>query len=404
MGLCNGVLLASVVIRLSIPVTFGKLPRRDKHLRLACLLMIGAIGLYAAYAAFVEPSRLQNSPQWARQWWTGYLTFVAAYLVATRSEFAGHRRALVLSLAIESASALFLVWIYPSFIVTCLLVVVAWQIAWTETLRTAVVAAALQATALAVMKCSIHTSSSFPLLILVVATGFQAFAISAARLARSEARAHDELARVNKELRAAQALMTESARMSERLRISRDLHDVLGHSLTSLTIHLDVACCLAEGQTAEHVRCAREVAGALLTEVRRIVNRVRVDPVDLRTTLLALAEGAVGLEVELSLPEDLGALDPARADAIVRCVQEAITNTLRHAKATRLDIEVDQAMDGAVRIAVRDDGRGGRFVEGGGLAGMRERFTMLDGELSIGSREDGGFIIRGSLPTMSAYS
>jgi signal transduction histidine kinase len=146
------------------------------------------------------------------------------------------------------------------------------------------------------------------------------------------------------------------------------------------------------------------VAGALLAEVRSIVNRVRVDPVDFRATLLAIAEGAVGLKVKLNLPEDLGALDPARADAIVRCAQEAITNTLRHAKATQIDIQVEQAVDGAVRIAVRDDGLGGRFVEGGGLAGMRERFTMLGGELSIGSPEGGGFIIRGAIPTMSVYS
>jgi signal transduction histidine kinase len=254
------------------------------------------------------------------------------------------------------------------------------------------------------MKCTVHTSSSFPFLILVVATGFQVFAISAARLARSEARARDELARVNVELRAAQALMTESARMSERLRISRDLHDVLGHSLTCLTIHLDVACRLASGPTAEHVRSAREVAGALLAEVRSIVNQVRVDPLDLRETLLALAQGAVGLNVKLNLPEDLAALDPARADAIIRCAQEAITNTLRHAKATQIDIQVEQAVDGEVRIAVRDDGRGGRFVEGGGLAGMRERFTLLGGKLSIGSPEGGGFTIRGAIPMMSAYS
>jgi signal transduction histidine kinase len=383
---------------------FSELPRRDKHLRLACLVLIGAIGLYAAYAAVVEPPQLQNSPHWVMQWWTGYLIFVASYLVGTQSELTHQRRVLLISLATESAAALFLVWVYPSFIVTCLLVIVAWQIAWTETLRTAVLAAAFQAVALAVMKCTVHTSSSFPFLILVVATGFQVFAISAARLARSEARARDELARVNVELRAAQALMTESARMSERLRISRDLHDVLGHSLTSLTIHLDVACRLSSGPTAEHVRCAREVAGALLAEVRSIVNQVRVDPLDLRETLLALAQGAVGLNVKLSLPEDLAALDPARADAIIRCAQEAITNTLRHAKATQIDIQFEQTVDGEVRIAVRDDGRGGRFVEGGGLAGMRERFTLLGGELSIGSPEGGGFTIRGAIPMMSAYS
>ena len=146
------------------------------------------------------------------------------------------------------------------------------------------------------------------------------------------------------------------------------------------------------------MQCARDVAGALLTEVRTIVNRVRVDPVDLRATLLALTEGAVGLEVELSLPEELWDLDPARADAIVRCVQEAITNTLRHAQAKQLVIELEQAVDGSIRIAIRDDGCGGRFVEGGGLAGMRERFGSLGGELSIASGSGQGFSIRGAIP------
>lgn len=374
---------------------------RDKHLRLACLLMVVAIGLYAAYAGLFEPKLFQTSPHWAAQWAAGYLLFVAAYLRATQSNTTHNRRTLIASLGMQAATALFLVWLYPSFIVTCLLVVVTWQIAWTASLRITLAAAALQAVALAVMKCTTESSSSFPFLVLIVAIGFQVFAISAARLARSEARAHDELARVNRELRAAQALMTENARMSERLSISRDLHDILGHSLTTLTIHLDVAARLAGGQAVGHVQCAREVAGALLAEVRTIVNRVRVDPVDLRATLLALTEGAVGLEVELRLPEDLWDLDPARADAIVRCVQEAITNTLRHAQAKRLVIELEQAVDGSVCIAIRDDGRGGRFVEGGGLAGMRERFGSLGGELSIASGAGHGFSIRGAIPAAS---
>lgn len=378
--------------------------RPDKHLRLACLLMVLAIGLYAVYAGLFEPKLFQNSSHWAADWAAGYVCFVAAYLLATRSDVTRNRHTLIASLAVQSAMALLLVWLYPSFIVTCLLVVVAWQIAWMASLRMALTAAALQAVALAVMKCTTDSSSSFPFLILIVAIGFQVFAISAAQLARREARAHDELARVNKELRSAQALMTQNARMTERLRISRDLHDILGHSLTTLTIHLDVACRLASGQAAEHVQCARDVAGTLLAEVRTVVNRVRVEPVDLRATLLALTENAVELEVELHLPDDLGALDPPRADAIVRCVQEVITNTLRHARATRLVIELEQAVDGSVRIAARDDGRGGNFVEGGGLTGMRERFGNLGGDLSIASLPGRGFSIRGALPTAGIHS
>jgi signal transduction histidine kinase len=382
----------------------GQLLRRDKHLRLACLLMVLAIGLYATYAGLFEPKLFENSPHWAVNWAAGYACFVAAYVIATLSDMTNYRRTLVASLAIQSAMALLLVWLYPSFIVTCLLVVVAWQIAWTASLRTALAAAALQAVALAVMKCTTEASASFPLLVLIVAIGFQVFAISAAHLARSEARAHDELSRLNKELRAAQALMSENVRMTERLRISRDLHDILGHSLTTLTIHLDVACRLTSGQAAEHVQCARDVAGTLLAEVRTLVTRVRVEPLDLRATLLALTENAVGLEVQLRLPDDLWGLDPPRADAIVRCVQEVITNTLRHARASRLIIELHQPVDGSVRITTRDDGCGGSFVEGEGLTGMRERFGRLGGNLSIASPPGQGFSIRGAIPAMGSYS
>jgi two-component system sensor histidine kinase DesK len=85
-------------------------------------------------------------------------------------------------------------------------------------------------------------------------------------------------------------------------------------------------------------------------------------------------------------------------------VQEVITNTLRHARATRLVIELEQAVDGSVCIAARDDGQGGRFVEGGGLTGMRERFGSLGGDLSIVSVPGQGFSIRGAIPAAGSYS
>ncbi|HEV2674921.1 MAG TPA: sensor histidine kinase [Aliidongia sp.] len=383
-----------------------RLSRRDRHLRYACLLLIATIGARAAYAGVFEQAMLaqyENVPRWTVEWSAGYVCFVAAYLLAARDGVGRLRPAQGCLLAVQSLSALFLVWLYPSFIVACLLVVVCWQIAWSASLRVALVAALLQSAALAAMNCT-GESNYISLFVLFTNGGFELFAISAAALARREAIAHDELARVNAELKAAQALMTESARMAERLRISRDLHDILGHSLTTLTIHLDVASRLAEGPAVEHVACARGVARALLAEVRAIVNRVRVEPIDLKAALQALTEGAIGLGVRLILPEDLSALDPARADAVLRCVQEIVTNTLRHAHAHELVIELEQMIDGTVAISARDDGQGGQCVEGRGLAGMRERFEMLGGTLSIASRQGQGFSIRGAIPAAGAFS
>jgi signal transduction histidine kinase len=304
---------------------------------------------------------------------------------------------------LQAVAALFLVWLHPSFITTCLVVVVAWQLGWSAPLAPALGVAVAQSIVLAAMKCAGQTPG-LTILILIIACAFQAFAISAASLARSESRAREELSRVIAELRSTQALITESARMSERLRISRDLHDILGHTLTTLTIQLDVASRLVSGQAGEHVRIAREVAGNLLTEVRSVVSRIRVEPVDLRAALQALAESAADLEIQLVLPENLPAMDAARADTIIRCVQESVTNTLRHAHAHALVIELTCALNGSVIIRTRDDGKGGPIVEGTGLAGMRERFEMLGGSLSVADAPGKGLEICGALPAVSVVT
>jgi signal transduction histidine kinase len=300
----------------------------------------------------------------------------------------------------QAVSALILVWLYPSFIVTCLLVVVAWQFALLTEFRLALTATLVQVIALGVIQCSGETNA-VSILVVVSCGGFQLFAVCAAQLARSEIAARDKLARANAELQATQVLLGESARLGERLRIARDLHDVMGHSLTSLTIHLDVASKLTVGRAAEHLACARAVSGELLDQVRSVVSRSRVPPIDLRTALQSLAQGVKGLNVRLVLPDDLAVFDPARADAILRCAQEAITNTLRHAGARELLIEIQDSGNGVVVIA-RDDGRGGPFAMGHGLAGMRERFEMFGGSLSISSGEGEGFSIRGIIPAVGA--
>lgn len=372
---------------------------RDRHVRYGSLLMIVAVGLSVGYAGLWQSEQLaSSSPNWtATRWAAGYLVFVGAYLMSFQRRAVRVDTTEWVLLALQALAALFLVWLHASFITTTLLVVVAWQLGWLAPLRLALALTLGQSAALAAMKC-VGQTPGLTVLIFVIACAFQVFAISAASLARSEARARDELSRVIAELRAAQALVAESARMTERLRISRDLHDILGHSLTTLTIQLDVASRLVPGQAGEHVRCAREVAGNLLTEVRSVVSRARVEPVDLRATLENLARSATGLEVRLLLPENLASLDAARADAIIRCVQESLTNTLRHAEAHELVVELEFRTDGSVAIRTHDDGRGGPIVEGSGITGMRERFEMLGGSLSVVGTPGQGLRISGALP------
>jgi signal transduction histidine kinase len=369
---------------------------RNRLLQYACVTMVAAAGAQTLYAWVFEPSKFVDVTSSGIKLGIAYGIFAIAYALMPRDASMTLTPRRLSLLAVQAVAALALVWIYPSFIVTCLLVVVTWQFGLLTEFRLALSATLALVIALGAIKCTGETNT-MALIVTLSCGGFQLFAVCAAQLLRSEITARDKLARANAQLQAAQALLGESARMGERLRIARDLHDVMGHSLTSLTIHLDVASRLTTGPAAEHLSCARAVSGELLDQVRSVVDRSRVPPIDLRTALQSLANGVKGLSVRVVLPDGLAVLDPPRADTILRCAQEAITNTLRHAGARQLVIEVEEGGSGVV-VTARDDGRGGQFVIGHGLSGMRERFEMFGGSLSIASQEGEGFSIRGIIP------
>jgi signal transduction histidine kinase len=372
--------------------------RRDRLMRYACIAMIAAAGLWATYSGLFDQSHITATPYWAIKWTVAYAVFVVAYALMPSGGSGTMTARQGWSVALQALSAFALVWLYHSFIVACLLVVVAWQLALLLDFRYAIAATAAQLIALAMIRCAEDTSA-MAILVVVTCGGFQLFAVCAAQLLRSERAARDELARANTELTATQALLDESARMAERLRIARDLHDVMGHTLTTLTIHLDVASKLTSGAAAEHVAHARTASAELLDQVRTVVSRFRsAQPINLHSALEKLAESARGLlDVRLQIPPDLAVSDPARAETVIRCVQEVITNAMRHAHARQLVIEVRQPGSG-ISIIAHDDGQGGEFAAGSGLAGMRERFEMLGGRLSIRSAAGEGFTVEGILP------
>jgi signal transduction histidine kinase len=228
---------------------------------------------------------------------------------------------------------------------------------------------------------------------------FQALAFSLGYIAASEGRRGRELERVNAELQATQELLADSSRMAERLQISRELHDTLGHHLTVLSVNLELAKQTVEGRAAEPVQEAQAVTRLLLSDVREVVSSLREDrPVDLRRALETLAAGTPEPRVHLSLPEPLEIRDPSQAHALFRCVQEAITNAVRHSRARNLWIELEKEENG-IALRARDDGRGTVSVRAGnGLQGMRERLEEIGGRLEIESRPGQGFSLRAWTP------
>ena len=229
--------------------------------------------------------------------------------------------------------------------------------------------------------------------------GISLFAFMSGVVALRQHAARDELRKVNSELRATQALLAENTRIAERVRISRELHDLVGHHLTALTLNLEVATHLADGKALEHVQQAHSLAKLLLVDVREVVSDMRDDDkVELASALRTLVEGVPEPRIHLDLPMELSMTDPLRAQVLLRCAQEMITNSVRHARARNLWISLVPDENGVAMIA-RDDGRGVGAVEAGnGLKGMAERLKQLGGELKIETSPGAGFALRAWVP------
>jgi len=206
-----------------------------------------------------------------------------------------------------------------------------------------------------------------------------ASALVSAALQR-EQRMRTELTVAHAELAAAAVLRDEATRASERLRISRELHDLIGHQLTVLTLELESASHLSGERGAQHVERARTVARELLGDVRATVGELRRRAPDLREALDAVAAAVPAPRVEVTVADDVVA-DEEQTAALVRVAQEIVTNAVRHAEmATVLRIAVTTDDDGTVRLVARDDGlTSGPVRLGHGLAGIVERAEALGG-------------------------
>jgi len=229
--------------------------------------------------------------------------------------------------------------------------------------------------------------------------GFQILALGRTWSEQRERLAREELARVNAELRATRALFAESTRVAERLRISRDLHDSLGHHLTALSLQLDVASRKSEGEAVSHLQQAHAITRLLLTDVRDVVGQLRHHG----RTQLAEALGALATtesipKVHIAVGEQLAVETPAHANVLLRCAQEVVTNTRRHAGAQNIWITVTSVAEG-IELCARDDGGGADNVkEGHGLSGMRQRFAEYGGRIELDARAGQGFVVRAFLP------
>ncbi|RBQ17379.1 sensor histidine kinase [Spongiactinospora rosea] len=200
----------------------------------------------------------------------------------------------------------------------------------------------------------------------------------------------------------------------ERLKVARELHDVTSHTISLIALHAAVAAEAVDraggpDEARDALTVIRAASREALTEMKDILGVLRTprSPESRRplpgTARLGDLTANAGIPVELEVTGARRPLPPAVDLTVYRVVQEALTNTIRHAAASRARVSLDFQADGLV-VRIDDDGQGRRDGRSGGhgLAGMTERVAAVGGRLSAGDGPDGGFQVVARLPLAPA--
>lgn len=197
-----------------------------------------------------------------------------------------------------------------------------------------------------------------------------------------------------------------AAQEDERIRIARELHDEIGQGLTAVLLQLETLARRADAFNRVEIEDVREAIRAMLAEVRDIARRLRPEALDdlgLISALTALATGFAkqsGLHATRRLDVRAVRLGAEEELVVYRVAQEALTNVVRHAEATSVEIALS-VIDQRLVLTIRDDGKGiepTALEKPRGIRGMRERAVLVGGTLNVGSRREGGAEVRLEMP------
>jgi signal transduction histidine kinase len=208
--------------------------------------------------------------------------------------------------------------------------------------------------------------------------------------------------------------LLEHAARGERARIARELHDVVAHHISMISVQAEIARLTTPGmptEGAKRLAAIGDTARTALTEMQRLLDVLRSDAgteptrkpqpgLDQLNELIDEARDAGGASTRLIVRGRVVPLDAGLQLSAYRIIQEALTNARRHAPGAAVDVELLYTGE-ALHVRVRDNGPGppdGAMAGGHGLLGMRERAAMVGGTLSTGRARTGGFLVEATLP------
>jgi signal transduction histidine kinase len=245
---------------------------------------------------------------------------------------------------------------------------------------------------------------------------FNLFALVMVTTAIKEKQSREKVEMINLELISTQQLLGQAAGQVERIRIARNIHDLLGHHLTALTINLQVAsrqldklnvaseekAISQKGAIKESIEQCHSLSKLLLSDVREAVSDIRIkSSLKLDLAIKAMTERLPHLKVTLHYPNEINIDDVNIADVLTKCVQESITNTLKHSRGKAMDItfsqhnnelnlklqsfDSNQLTKGKLKISAAVN----QINLGNGLKGMQERLKQINGNVIFSMNEHG---------------
>jgi two-component system sensor histidine kinase DesK len=244
-------------------------------------------------------------------------------------------------------------------------------IAWVQTIGNPYRNVGIYSAVVAIICCALHLS----LFSTIYAVGLSALlgVVTARNIERQS---------TNAALRIAHAEVERMAKVAERERIARDLHDVLGHTLSVIVLKSELAAKLADRdieRAASEIREIEQIARTSLSELREAIAGYRSAGIE---SELVRARSVLELAgVTVSCRNEPLALTPTQEGVLALAIREGVTNIIRHARASSCRLQLSHGQ-GTVCLEIADDGRGGSGREGSGLLGMRERVEQLGGSLA----------------------
>lgn len=342
------------------------------------LLILAAL-LSWTLVSWLELSNLQGLDLWLQS--IGLCGFIGLFLLVVIDIFPNRNHLLTrIATLLQVALVLCLLALNPNTYLAILLIIWAAQLAdWFDRRQAIMQLVTVNAAFYGLSAYYWNMDNSeFNSLIFI---GFQLFSYSSSLAKLSEKHARLEQEKLNQQLLSTRALLAQTSQQQERLRIARDLHDILGHQLTALSLQLEVLSHQVTTETKPQVQQSQQLAKDLLANIRAVVKEKRHQThLDLLPPLEAIMTRLPGISLRFTNMQPLQSA--LLAQELLCVLQEGIANAVRHGKATELELIMQQEGEQLI-LTLMDNGQGGHYIPGSGLLGMQERMQAFDGKVEV---------------------